>query len=238
LQVLGEPHLKAKDFEHQVRSFQQGLALPGVFRLDQSLQQVVEVAFDAFAQHEAVIAGEFARVVAAPQDQVIGLGDDGQFICSSAVGHKRSLPSKCYADRPGLVYHDLARWCLTRTRQLIVCGDAAHAWMPFSPLGHRTKSAGTRVAANFRHSGNMKKARREIKSERLAGARARQTFCQNTGRFLATLPQRSESWKFSTARWWHVACDNGQRQPPWACPGWRVASVQAVADDTRGPWQA
>ena len=42
-------------------------------------QQVVEVAFNAFAQHEAVIAGEFARVVARPQDQVIRLRDDHQF---------------------------------------------------------------------------------------------------------------------------------------------------------------
>jgi hypothetical protein len=93
LQVLGEPHLESQDFEHDVCLLQQGMTLLRVLGLDQSLQQVVEVAFDAFTQHEAVISWELARVLATPQDQVVGLGDDDQVICSSVVGDKRSLPS-------------------------------------------------------------------------------------------------------------------------------------------------
>jgi hypothetical protein len=58
-------------------------------------------------------------------------------------------PSDLYSN-----IHDLACWCLTRrTRQTIVCGDAAHAWLTFAPLSHGAKSAGMRVAANCRHSG-------------------------------------------------------------------------------------
>src|ERR1022692_2099845 len=91
LQVLGEPHLEAEDFEHQVRFFQQGLALLGVLGLDQCLQQVIEIAFDAFAQHEAMVAGEFASVIAGPKDQVVGLGDDGEFLVVLSISHHRSL---------------------------------------------------------------------------------------------------------------------------------------------------
>ena len=79
LQVLGEPHLEAEDFQNEVGLLQQFLALPGVLGPDQDFQQVVEVPFDAFAQHEAVVAGEFAGVIARPQDQVIRLRDDDQF---------------------------------------------------------------------------------------------------------------------------------------------------------------
>jgi hypothetical protein len=71
--------LKAQYFQGQVRLFQQGLALSGVLGPDQGFQQVVEVPLDAFAQHEAVIAGEPARVMEGPQDQVVGLGEDDQF---------------------------------------------------------------------------------------------------------------------------------------------------------------
>jgi hypothetical protein len=49
------------------------------------------IAFDAFAQDEAVIAGEFAGVIATPQDQIVGLGDDRQFLIVLSVSHHRSL---------------------------------------------------------------------------------------------------------------------------------------------------
>jgi hypothetical protein len=41
------------------RLCQQGLPLPSVLGTNQGFQQIVQVAFDAFPQHEAVIAGEF-----------------------------------------------------------------------------------------------------------------------------------------------------------------------------------
>ena len=67
----------------QVGLLQQFLPLPGVLGPDQDFQQVVQVSFDAFAQHEAVVPGEFAGVIARPQDQVIGLRDDDQFFIVS-----------------------------------------------------------------------------------------------------------------------------------------------------------
>jgi hypothetical protein len=83
--IFGETHLEPQDFEDQVRLLQQGLALLGVLGLDQGLQKVIEVAFDAFAEDEAVIAGEFAGVIAGPQDQVIRLRDDRQFLVVLSV---------------------------------------------------------------------------------------------------------------------------------------------------------
>jgi len=43
------------------------------------------------AQHEAVIAGKFAGVVAGPQNQIVSFGDDGQFLVFLSVGHHRTL---------------------------------------------------------------------------------------------------------------------------------------------------
>jgi hypothetical protein len=40
---------------------------------------------DALAQHKAMIAREFAGVIATPQDQVIRLGDNHQFFMRFAV---------------------------------------------------------------------------------------------------------------------------------------------------------
>src|ERR1022692_673486 len=91
LQVLGEPHLEAEDFEHQVCFLQQGLTLLGVLGLDQCLQKVVEVSFDAFAEDETKIAGELAGVIAGPEDQVVGLRDDGEFLVVLSICHHRSL---------------------------------------------------------------------------------------------------------------------------------------------------
>jgi hypothetical protein len=42
------------------------------------------------AQHEAVIAREFAGVIATPQDQVIRLGNDNQLLVPFKVCHIRS----------------------------------------------------------------------------------------------------------------------------------------------------
>ena len=58
---------------------QQFLAQLGVLGPNEDFQQIIEISFDAFAQDETVIAGEFAGMVAGPQDQVIRLGDDDQF---------------------------------------------------------------------------------------------------------------------------------------------------------------
>jgi hypothetical protein len=67
LQVLGESHLEAEDFQVQIGLLQQGLSLPSVLGPDQGFQQIVQVAFDAFAQHEAMVAGKFAGMVARPE---------------------------------------------------------------------------------------------------------------------------------------------------------------------------
>ena len=63
LQVLGQPDLEAEDFQQQVRLLQQLLALPGGLRPDEDFQQVVQITLDAFAQHEAVVAGELTRAL-------------------------------------------------------------------------------------------------------------------------------------------------------------------------------
>jgi hypothetical protein len=39
-----------------------------------------QIAFRAFAQHESVVPRKLAGVVAGPKNQVIGLGDCGQFL--------------------------------------------------------------------------------------------------------------------------------------------------------------
>jgi hypothetical protein len=83
LEVFRQPHLEAEDLRCEVGFLQQSLAVLGVLRPDQRLQQGVQVALDPLAQDEAVVAGEVARVVAGPEDQVIGLGDYGQFLCFS-----------------------------------------------------------------------------------------------------------------------------------------------------------
>ena len=73
LQVLGEPHLEAKDLQYEVGLLQQFLPLLGVLGPDEDFQQVIQVSFDLFAQHETMIARELPRVIARPQDQVIRL---------------------------------------------------------------------------------------------------------------------------------------------------------------------
>jgi hypothetical protein len=68
--------------QRQVGLLQQPLPIPGVFRLDQGLQQVVQVPLDPLAQHKPVVAGELARMVAGPEDQVIRLSDHDDFLLS------------------------------------------------------------------------------------------------------------------------------------------------------------
>ena len=80
LQVFRQPHLEPEDLQRQVGVFQQPLAVLGVLGGDQGFQQVVEVPLDPLAQHEAVVAGELAGVVAGPEDQVVSLGDHDQFL--------------------------------------------------------------------------------------------------------------------------------------------------------------
>jgi hypothetical protein len=47
--------------------------------LNQSFQQVVEHPFQPLPQNEPMLSGKPTRVVATPQDQVVGLSDDDQF---------------------------------------------------------------------------------------------------------------------------------------------------------------
>jgi hypothetical protein len=66
------------------------LTVSGVLRPDQDFQQIVEAPIDPFAEHEAVIAREFAGVIATPQDQVIRLGNDNQLLVPFKICHIRS----------------------------------------------------------------------------------------------------------------------------------------------------
>ena len=56
------------------------MAVLGVLGGDECLQQVVEVSLDPLAEHEPVVAGEFAGVVARPEKQVVSFGDHDQFL--------------------------------------------------------------------------------------------------------------------------------------------------------------
>jgi hypothetical protein len=85
--VLGEPHLEAQDFQHEIGLLKQLLTVSGVFRPDEDFQQVVQVPFDAFAQHKTVVAGEFARVIARPQNQIVSLRDDDQLFMTFTICH-------------------------------------------------------------------------------------------------------------------------------------------------------
>ena len=80
LQVFRQPHLEAEDFERQVGFLEEPLAVLGVLRGDQRLQQVVEVSFDPLAQDETVVAGKLTRVVAGPENQIVRLGNHDQFL--------------------------------------------------------------------------------------------------------------------------------------------------------------
>jgi len=80
LQVFGQPHLEPQEFQVQVGFFEQSLAVLGVLGGDHCLQQVVEVPLDPLAEHEPMITGEAADVVAGPENQVVSLGDHDQFL--------------------------------------------------------------------------------------------------------------------------------------------------------------
>ena len=79
LQILRQPHLEPEDLQVQVRFFEQSLTVLGVLGLDKGFEQVVEISFDPFTQHETVVAGKLTRVVARPENQVVGLGNYDQF---------------------------------------------------------------------------------------------------------------------------------------------------------------
>jgi hypothetical protein len=74
--------LETQDFQGQIRLLQQGLPLPSVLGSYQGFQQIVQVAFDAFTQDEAAIAGEFTGMVARRENQIIRFRDDDQFLSS------------------------------------------------------------------------------------------------------------------------------------------------------------
>jgi hypothetical protein len=91
LQVLGEPHLEAEDFQEKVGLLQQIVAFPPILGPEESFQQVVQVALDAFAEHKAVVAGELAGVVTGPQDEIVGLRDDDELFMSFTLCHVAKL---------------------------------------------------------------------------------------------------------------------------------------------------
>ena len=66
--------------QFQVGFVQQRLTFPAVFGLNQRLQQLVERPLQAFAKNKTMLPWKTAGVVATPQDQVVGLGDDDQFV--------------------------------------------------------------------------------------------------------------------------------------------------------------
>ena len=72
-EVLGEPYPKAEDFQLQIGGLQQRLSDTLGLGLDQGIQQLVKVAFDPLAQDKAMMTGKPARVVARPENQVVGL---------------------------------------------------------------------------------------------------------------------------------------------------------------------
>ena len=68
---------------------EQFLPLLGILRPDEDFQQIVQIPFDPFPQHEAVVPRELPRVIARPQNQVIRLRDDYQFLYPFSLCHVR-----------------------------------------------------------------------------------------------------------------------------------------------------
>jgi hypothetical protein len=92
--------------------------------------------FEASAQHEAVVAGKLARVIARPQDQVIRLRDDHQFFVPFQIGHVRLLLSiqlyqsafskaTCFAGK-GKAVKPLRRKSPRRTKSDVEVPDRRH----------------------------------------------------------------------------------------------------------------
>jgi hypothetical protein len=73
LQIPGQPHLGAEDFQHEVGVLQQFLALLAVLGPEQNVS--------------SKSAGELAPVVTRPQDQVVGIDEDRLYFVSPTNGH-------------------------------------------------------------------------------------------------------------------------------------------------------
>jgi hypothetical protein len=80
-----------EDLQAQARLLRERPSVAGGAPLHQRLKQVVQVRLDALIQHEAVVAGELAGMTAGPQDQVIRLGEDDQFLVVLRYSHYRSI---------------------------------------------------------------------------------------------------------------------------------------------------
>ena len=92
LQILRQPHLEAEDLEREVGLFEQGLSRRVVASADERLQKAVERPLDPLAGDEAMVAGKPAGVSAAPENQVVGLGDHDQFLIPGlASRHRRNI---------------------------------------------------------------------------------------------------------------------------------------------------
>jgi hypothetical protein len=76
LEVFRQSHLEPQDFQREIRLIQQRLSLTSVPGSDERFQQIIEVAFDPFAEDKPMIPWEAAGVAARPQKEVVSLGDD------------------------------------------------------------------------------------------------------------------------------------------------------------------
>ena len=97
LLVVRQADLESQDLQQQIRRFEQGLALPLVFGLDQCFQQRVKLTFNPVPETKSMVPGEFPRVLAGPENQIIRFGDHDQF---GRFSHSRSTTSKNKFARP------------------------------------------------------------------------------------------------------------------------------------------
>ena len=79
LQVFGKSNLKSQDFQFQVGFIQQWGSFSAVFGSNQRFQQIVKCPFQPLSQNKTMLSRKPTRVVATPQNQVVGFGDDDQF---------------------------------------------------------------------------------------------------------------------------------------------------------------
>jgi hypothetical protein len=80
-----------EELQAQARLLRERLSVAGGAPLHQCLRQVVQAPLDPLAEHEAVIAAELAGMTAGPNDQVIRLGDDDQFLVVLLYSYYRSI---------------------------------------------------------------------------------------------------------------------------------------------------
>jgi hypothetical protein len=83
LEVFRQAHLKPQDLQSQVGVLEQSLAVLGVLGRDQGLEQPLKVPLDPLAEPKAVAAGEPARGIAGPENEIVSRDDHDQFLLFS-----------------------------------------------------------------------------------------------------------------------------------------------------------